>query len=52
MYFFREAIPDQRATSSKTIIKMQLGFVNLSIEMDNITTKYVLRWSTSSTTST
>ena len=39
MYFFREAIPDQRATSSKTIIKVQLGFVNISIEGDNITAK-------------
>ena len=38
-YYFREAIPDQRATSSKTIIKLQLGFVNTSIERDNITTK-------------
>ena len=38
-YFFREAIPDQWATSTKTIIKVQIGFVNTSIEGDNIMTK-------------
>ena len=42
---FREAIPDQRATSSKTIIKVQPGFVNISIQMNN-TIKHVFCWKT------
>ena len=36
---FQGGYPDQRATSSKTIIKLQLGLVYISIEGDNITTK-------------
>ena len=49
-YFFREDIPDKCVTSSKTIIKVQLGFVNISFERDNIMTKYVLSWSTAPST--
>ena len=32
--------------NSKLLTRVQLGFVNISIERNNITTKYVLRWST------
>ena len=40
-HFFKEAIPHRWATSSKTNIKVQLGFVNIIIERD-IANKHVL----------